>query len=261
MDKIHSLKLLGGTSIPILGLGTWALWGKNAYRAVLGALEAGYRHIDTATMYRNEAEIGSAVRDSGIDREKVFLTTKLPPGNAGREWETIEQSLRRLGTDYVDLWLIHWPPARRASPHTWAQLLAVAGRGWARAVGVSNYSVAQLDELISTTGAAPAVNQIEWGPSLYDAEVLDAHRERGVVLEGYSPFKTTNLRHPTLRGIAERHGVTPAQVVLRWHVEHDVVAIPKSGNPERIRQNIDIFDFELTAEEVEQIDELSDGGD
>jgi diketogulonate reductase-like aldo/keto reductase len=254
---VPSIRLSSGSAIPVLGLGTWALWGQTAYDAVLLALEAGYRHVDTATMYRNEVQVGRAVRDSGVGRENVFITTKMPPGNAGRERQTIETSLRALDTEYVDLWLVHWPPRGRAQPPSWEQFLEIADRGLAKAVGVSNYSTSQLDELIGATGVAPAVNQIEWGPSLYDARVVAGHRSREVVLEGYSPFKTTNLRHPTLTRIAEDHGVTPAQVVLRWHVEHEVVAIPKSQRPERIRQNFDIFDFSLSAEEVSRIDALS----
>jgi 2,5-diketo-D-gluconate reductase A len=257
LNRVPSLKLPGGSAIPILGLGTWALWGRAAYYAVLNALQVGYRHVDTATMYRNEKQIGRAVRDSGVSREDVFITTKLPPSNAGRERQTINASLSALGTDYVDLWLVHWPPNRQARPRTWEQLVAIADEGLVKEVGVSNYSVSQLDELIRATGTGPAVNQIEWGPSLFDAGVLAGHRSRGVVLEGYSPFKTTNLRHSTLLEIATHHGVTPAQIVLRWHVEHEVVAIPKSASPERIRENFDIFGFSLSADEVDRIDALS----
>jgi diketogulonate reductase-like aldo/keto reductase len=159
--------------------------------------------------------------------------------------------------DYVDLWLIHWPPGGRARPEAWKQLLGISAEGLARAVGVSNYSTAQLDELIDATGRAPAVNQIKWGPSLYDASLIEEHRRRGVVVEGWSPFKSTNLDNPLLVKIAAKHGVTPAQVVLRWHIEHGVVAIPKSQTPERIKENIDVFGFTLTAEEVERIDGLS----
>jgi diketogulonate reductase-like aldo/keto reductase len=159
--------------------------------------------------------------------------------------------------DHVDLWLVHWPPRGRALVSTWRELLAARDRGLARTVGVSNYSIAQLDELIAATGAAPQVNQIPWAPALYDAVLLDAHRRRGVVLEGYSPFKNTNLRHPVLVEIAARHGVTPAQVVVRWHVDHQVVVIPKSATPERIAANFDVFGFSLTNEELARIDGLS----
>jgi diketogulonate reductase-like aldo/keto reductase len=208
-------------------------------------------------MYRNEREIGRAVRESGVAREEIFVTTKLAPGDAGRERRTLEASLRALGTDYVDLWLIHWPPGRRAGRDTWSEFGALRDEGKTRAIGVSNYSTAQVDELTQSSGQTPQVNQIEWGPSLYDEGVLAEHRRRNVVLEGYSPFKTTDLRDPTLAEVADRHGVTPAQVVLRWHIDHGVVVIPKSATPERIATNFDVFGFSLDEDELRRIDGLS----
>jgi 2,5-diketo-D-gluconate reductase A len=243
--------------MPLVGLGTWQMTGARCQTAVRYALEVGYRHIDTATIYRNEREVGRAVRDSGVPREQLFVTTKLPPGNAGRERRTLAESLRALGMEYVDLWLVHWPPRGRALVPTWKELLAVRDRGLARAVGVSNDSTAQLDELIAATDQAPQVNQIPWAPALYDAVLLAEHRRRGVVLEGYSPFKNTDLRHPVLAEIAARHGRTPAQVVLRWHLDHEVVVIPKSATPERIAANLDVFGFSLSEEELRRIDGLS----
>jgi 2,5-diketo-D-gluconate reductase A len=243
--------------MPLLGLGTWQMTGPRCQAAVRSALEVGYRHIDTAVIYRNEREVGRALRDSGVPREQVFVTTKLPPSHAGRERRTLENSLRALGLDYVDLWLVHWPPPGRALVPTWKELLALRGQGLARAVGVSNYSVGQLDQLLAATGTAPQVNQIPWAPALHDAALLEEHRRRGVVLEGYSPFKNTDLRHPVLVEIAARHGVTPAQVVLRWHLEHEVVVIPKSATPERIAANFDVFGFSLSHEELGRIDGLS----
>ena len=243
--------------MPLVGLGTWQMTGGRCRAAVRAALEAGYRHVDTATLYRNERDVGRAVRDSGVPREQVFVTTKLPPGNAGREERTLSESLRALGMDHVDLWLVHWPPREQALVSTWEALLAARDQGLARAVGVSNYSPAQLDKLIDATGQAPQVNQIPWAPALHDAALLDGHRRRGVVLEGYSPFKNTDLRHPVLADIAARHGVTSAQVVVRWHVDHEVVVIPKSANPERIAANFDVFGFSLSDEELGRIDGLS----
>ena len=245
--------------MPLLGLGTWQAHGRAAVEAVRTALDVGYRHIDTATMYGNEREVGRAVADSGVPRKDVFVTTKLPQGNAGRERETLEESLAALRVDRVDLWLIHWPPGGRARPDVWERLLELQGEGLAHAVGVSNYSLAQLDELLAATGRAPAVNQIEWSPSLFDPRIVDGHRERGVQLEGYSPLRTVNLRDPRLTRIADAHGVTPAQVVLRWHLEHRVVAIPKSTNAARIAENAAIFDFELTPDEVQSLDALGRG--
>src|SRR5918998_3729185 len=251
----QNVQLNSGTAMPLLGFGTWQIRGDAAYEAVRDALEAGYRHIDTATMYGNEAEVGRALRDSGVPRDEVFVTTKLPPERAGRERETLDASLRALGLDAVDLWLIHWPPRRR-SVAVWEQFLAARAEGRARAVGVSNYGLDEIDELADATGEKPAVNQIRFGPSLYDAKLVAGHRERGVVVEGYSPFKTTNLHHPVLTRIAAVHGVDPARVVLRWHVQHGIVVIPKSQTPERIVRNADIDGFALTDAEMAEIDGL-----
>jgi 2,5-diketo-D-gluconate reductase A len=245
-----------GVEMPLVGLGTWQADGTEAYDAVLRALEVGYRHIDTATMYGNEAAVGRAVRDSGLPRDEIFVTTKLPSGNAGRERATIDASLQTLGLDRVDLWLIHWPPSGRAAPEVWEQFVEVQADGLARAIGVSNYDEAQIDELIAASGVTPAVNQIEWSPARYDAAVAEAHRTRGVTLEGYSPFKSANLKDRALVEIAERHGVTTRQVVVRWHVEHGVVVIPKSSDPDRIAANFDVFGFALDDAEVARIDAL-----
>jgi 2,5-diketo-D-gluconate reductase A len=255
--EIPTVDLPGNVAMPLVGFGTWQLRGRRSAEAVGIALRAGYRHIDTATMYGNESEVGRALRDSGLAREEVFITTKIPPGNAGRERETIAASLRALGTDHVDLWLVHWPPGGQARPRMWRELLAIRDQGLARAVGVSNYSLGQLDELVETTGQAPAVNQVPWSPPRHDPRLLAEHRRRGVVLEGYSPLKGANLRDRVLGEIAAAHGVTPAQVVLRWHVEHGIPVIPKSATPERIVSNLDLFGFSLSDEETARVDALS----
>jgi diketogulonate reductase-like aldo/keto reductase len=251
---IPSAPLGGPLAMPLLGFGTWQIRGDAAYEAVREALEAGYRHLDTATMYGNEAEVGRAIADSGLRPEELFVTTKLPPDRAGRERETIAASLDALRLDRVDLWLVHWPTPDRLLVPTWERLLALRDQGITAAVGVSNYSLAQIDRLTSATGEAPAVNQISWAPSRFDAQVLAGSRRRGVVVEGYSAFKNTDLRDPRLVAIARRHQVTTAQVVLRWHVQHEVVAIPKSVTPARIVENLDVFGFELSAEEMRTID-------
>jgi 2,5-diketo-D-gluconate reductase A len=255
--KVPTVTLLGGAEMPVVGFGTWQLQDRQAYDSVRYALEVGYRHLDTATMYGNEAEVGQALRDSGVAREDVFITTKLPPRNAGRERQTITASLRDLGVDHVDLWLVHWPPKAGAGLSVWREFIKARDEGLTRAIGVSNYSLAQIDELIHDTGQRPVVNQIPWSTSQYDAKLLADSRKRAVVVEGYSPLKGSNLRAATLTEIAARHGVTPAQVVLRWHLQHETVVIPKSITPERIRQNADIFGFTLTPEEVAQIDGLA----
>ena len=256
MTEIPTVDLGGGVTMPMVGFGTWQLGGRRAYEAVRYALEVGYRHLDTATMYRNEHEVGQAIRDSGLDRGQVFVTTKLLPGSAGRARATLAESLRALGTDYVDLWLIHWPPRRQAALPLWQEFLALRGEGLCCSVGVSNYDIAQIDELIAVTGERPAVNQIPWSPSQYDAALLAAHADRGVAVEGYSPLKGTRLRDPGLAEIAARHQVTPAQVVLRWHLDHGITVIPKSAKPDRIRANFDLFAFSLTPAEVTRLDHL-----
>ena len=256
----ESVELASGAKMPILGFGTWQLRGSSAVNAVLRALEVGYRHIDTATAYGNEEQVGQAVAQSGVRREDIFVTTKLPPSRAGHERETLEASLDALAFGYVDLWLIHWPPSGGARPDVWERLLELQAEGLTRDVGVSNYSVSQIDELQRATGQLPAVNQIEWSPPLFDAGVLEAHRRRGVQVEGYSPLQNINLRDPRLVQIADSHGVTPAQVVLRWHIEHRIVAIPRSSNTERIAENADIFGFALTSSEVEILDRFASGG-
>ncbi len=251
-----TVSLRGGGELPVVGFGTWQMTGSECYRGVRHALDVGYRHLDTATMYNNEDQVGRALKESGVAREDVFLTTKLNPRDAGREQKTIEASLRALGTDYVDLWLIHWPQ-RGPAPEVWKQFLVFRDEGLIRAAGVSNYSASQMDQLERATGEMPEVNQIRWGPTRHDPAEVEEHRERGVVLEGYSPFKSTNLRDSTLKEVADRHGVTTAQVVVRWHVQHEIVVIPKSAKPERISSNFDVFDFSLDDEEMARIDKMS----
>jgi 2,5-diketo-D-gluconate reductase A len=245
-----------GGPMPLLGFGTWQMYGREAYDAVRVALEVGYRHIDTATLYRNEAEIGRALRESRVAREDVFLTTKLHPSDAGREGEVLRASLAALDTDHVDLWLIHWPPRGRSSVATWRHLVDARTKRSARAIGVSNYSTAQIDELVDATAVTPAVNQIRWSPHLYDRRLVEQFRARGVVLEGYSPFRASDLRDPVLADVASAHGVSAAQVVLRWHIDHGFVVIPKSARRERIVANFDVFGFSLTAAELARIDAL-----
>jgi 2,5-diketo-D-gluconate reductase A len=243
--------------MPMVGFGTWPMRGHRAREAVTWALQAGYRHVDTARMYGNEDEVGHAVRDSGLPREEVFLTSKMRPNEAGRERAALTDSLRALGTDYIDLWLIHWPPRGGVGVSVWRELLALRDEGLARAVGVSNYSLAQVDELAEATGEVPAVNQIHWNPRRYNPRVLNGLREREVAVEGYSPLKDTNLNDPVLTEIAWAHSATPAQIVLRWHLEHGIAVIPKSADHKRIVTNLDLFRFSLEPDEVARIDRLA----
>ncbi len=248
-----SVELPSGQRMPLLGFGTWQITGADATRTAAAALRAGYRHIDTATMYGNEAEIGRALVDSDVDRSDVFVTTKLPGNGADDPAGTLTQSLQRLQTPYVDLWLIHWPTGD--DHRVWGALAAARDSGSVRDIGVSNFSLEQLDELIAQ-GPTPAVNQIRWSPLLFDAAVLAGHRERGVVLEGYSALRGGTLEHPVILEIAQRVGRTAAQVILRWHLQHDVVVIPKSNDEQRIIDNAAVGDFELSVDDMASLDGL-----
>jgi diketogulonate reductase-like aldo/keto reductase len=256
LSPVPDVTLAGDVTMPLIGLGTWDLLGRRGQQAMRTALDVGYRHLDTATMYRNEAEVGRAITDSGLDRRDVFITTKMLADAAGRERAALTTSLQELGTSYVDLWLVHWPPRPAALTSAWREFLAARDAGLTRAVGVSNFSIAQIDEITEATGEAPAINQIPYSPSEHDPELLAAMAKRGVIVEGYSPLKGTNLKDPVLARVAARHGVTPAQVVLRWHLEHGIVVIPKSADPGRLAANLDITGFSLSEDEVAQIDRL-----
>jgi diketogulonate reductase-like aldo/keto reductase len=245
--------------MPLLGFGTWQIKGSKARDSVGWALDAGYRHLDTATIYRNEKEVGAGLAASGVPRDDVFVTTKCPPSNAGKELATLRTSLDLLGTDRVDLWLIHWPGGHAADVGVWRAFAEAREQGLARDIGVSNYSVGQIDELTRETGVTPAVNQVEWSPLLFDRAVLDGHRERGVALEGYSALRGGTLEHPTIVAIADRVGRTPAQVIIGWHLQHRVVVIPKSVQQERIRSNADVGDLTLGDDDMAAIDALGNG--
>jgi diketogulonate reductase-like aldo/keto reductase len=250
--------LPSGAAMPLLGFGTWQLTGSAAVEATRAALDAGYRHLDTATMYGNEREVGRALHASGAS--DVFVTTKLPPDRVGAARETLEQSLEALGVDQIALWLIHWPPDNGPGAEVWEAFVQARDEGLVRDIGVSNYSLEQLDALEDATGVKPAANQIKWSPLLYDGPHADGHRERGVVLEGYSGLKGGTLDDPVVTAIAERLGRTPAQVIVRWHLEHGFVVIPKSASAERIRSNADVDGFALSAEDVAALDALGSGG-
>jgi 2,5-diketo-D-gluconate reductase A len=249
--------LPSGAGMPLLGFGTWRLEGAAAQGAVEQALEAGYRHLDTATIYGNEREVGAGLKASGVDG--VFVTTKCPPDKAAEARSVLDESLALLGLGAVDLWLVHWPPSDPVA--LWEVFVQVQVQaqadGLVRDIGVSNFSLEQLDQVTDATGVKPAVNQIKWSPLLFDRDVLDGHRSRGIVLEGYSGLKGGTLEHPVVQSIASRLRRTPAQVINRWHLEHGVVTIPKSSNPERIRSNADVDGFSLSQEDLQALDALS----
>jgi 2,5-diketo-D-gluconate reductase A len=245
-------------SMPLLGFGTWQIKGREATDATAAALEAGYRHLDTATVYGNEGEVGAALERSGVARDAVFVTTKCPPDRADDALGTLRRSLDLLGTDHVDLWLIHWP-GDGSMVDLWQSFVEAREQGLARDIGVSNFDAALIDEVTAATGVAPAVNQIEWSPLLFDTAVVEAHRQRGVVLEGYSALRGGTLDHPTIVTIADRLGRTPAQVIIRWHLQHGIVVIPKSRQADRIRSNADVAGFELAEDDVVALDALGVG--
>ena len=256
-QAVPVVELPGDANMPLVGFGTWKVTGDQVEPAVAAALAVGYRHIDTATMYGNEAEIGAALGASDLDRAEVFVTTKIRPSDTGREPEVLRRSLRALRTEYLDLWLVHWP-SRRSSERRriWNDMRKLRDDGLVKAIGVSNYSLAEIDELTEDSGETPAVNQIQWGPSSYDPDIVVGHKARGIVLEGYSGLKDRKAKDPVLAEIAAAHQVTVAQVVLRWQLEHGITVIPKSVHPERIAENFDLFGFALSEAEVARIDAL-----
>jgi 2,5-diketo-D-gluconate reductase A len=253
-----------GASIPQIGFGTSPLSNEEVAPAILSAAEAGYRSVDTAAKYGNEAGVGAGIRASGVPREEWFVTTKLDGKFQGSDLAVrgLEESLTRLRLDYVDLLLIHWPlPWRDRYVHTWRTFETLLGTGKTRAIGVSNFKPAHLERLLAETDVVPAVNQIQLNPALTRDATRAFDASHGIVTESWSPLGAGNdlLEHPVLTDIAVRHGKPAGQVVLRWHVELGLVAIPRSANPTRIRQNIDVFDFSLTAEEVAAISALDAG--
>jgi diketogulonate reductase-like aldo/keto reductase len=249
-------ELEGGGRMPVLGLGVWQMSaGKETEQAVEWALDSGYRHIDTASMYRNEASVGAALRRSGLPREEVFVTTKVLPSRPNAERE-LGKSLNRLGFDYVDLYLIHWPLPFVVGG-LWRSLEALRDRGLARAIGVSNFGRDRLDGLLRNGTRPPAVNQVQFSPFQYRRRLLDYCAQEGVVFEAYSPLaRGEGLGHPAVTAIAERLRRTPAQVMLRWSIQHGAVVIPKSSREDRIRSNAQVFDFELPEPDMRSLDAL-----
>jgi diketogulonate reductase-like aldo/keto reductase len=257
-----TVKLNNGVSLPLLGLGVYLMRpGRETYQAVKSALETGYRLVDTASVYKNEEDVGKAVRDSGIRREDVFITTKLWNDDHGYDaaMRAFDASLKRLGLDTIDLYLIHFPvPNLRED--SWRALEKILESGSARAIGVSNYTVRHLEELLGRSGAIPAVNQVEFSPFLYQRDLVEFCQKSRIQIEAYAPLTAGRRLHdPRITALAKKHGRTNAQVLLRWAIQHGLVVIPKSAHPDRIAGNARIFDFELTSEEVSALDGLHDG--
>jgi 2,5-diketo-D-gluconate reductase A len=264
MVGVPTVTLNNGVTIPQLGLGTAGPGDDETRRRVREALDLGYRLIDTAAKYENEVGVGQGIADAGLAREDVFVTTKLRGADQGREStrRALEASLRRLGLDHVDLYLIHWPlPRLDRYGESWRAMEELMAEGKTRAIGVSNFLAEHLDRLASVSSVVPAVNQIELHPRLPQREQRADDERRGIVTQSWSPLAKGGdlLAEPVLASIAERHARTPGQVVLRWHVQLGLVAIPKSGNPGRLAQNLEVFDFELTDDDLAGIAGLENG--
>jgi 2,5-diketo-D-gluconate reductase A len=251
--------LADGNEIPFLGLGVWQVPpGPETENVVRWALELGYRHIDTAQAYGNEESVGRGLRASGVPREEVFITTKFYPAREDPESEA-QRSLERIGVERVDLYIIHWPQG--GPTWAWPGMERAHESGYARSIGVSNFSVSELDELMSVAETQSVVNQVQFSPFEYRRKLLTACEERNVALEAYSPLGTgRHLSDRRVREIAERVGRTPAQVLLRWCVQRDLVVIPKSTHRDRMEENAQIFDFTLSAEDMAALDALDETG-
>ncbi|CAN5164857.1 aldo/keto reductase [soil metagenome] len=262
---IPSIRLNDGNSIPQLGLGTWPLDDGEVAGVVESALAIGYRHVDTAAKYGNEAGVGEGIRRSGVDRADLFVTTKLDGGyqGEGRAIAGLEASLERLGLDYVDLLLIHWPlPRLGLYVDTWRTFEKLKADGLVHSIGVSNFKPAHLDTLAAETGTVPAVNQIQLNPRITRQEQRAYDAAHGIVTESWSPLGgdgASVLVSPVVAAIAERRGRTAGQVVLRWHVQNGLVVIPKSANPSRLAENAAIFDFALDEDDLAQLASLDEG--
>jgi 2,5-diketo-D-gluconate reductase A len=264
MTPAPLIELNDGVKIPQLGLGVFELSDEETRVSCQAALEAGYRHIDTAAIYRNEQAVGRAVAESGLPRSEVFITTKLWNDDQGFDsaLRAFDASLSRLGTDYVDLYLIHWPaPRQDRYVESWRALVRLREEGRVRSIGVSNFQPAHLERVIEATGVVPSVNQVELHPDFAQPGLAAFNRGKGIVIESWSPLGRGGalLQDPTLERLAAKHGKTTPQVILRWHLQCGFVVIPRSRSPERIRQNIDVFDFALDAEDMQAIASMTAG--
>ncbi|KIZ15355.1 aldo/keto reductase [Streptomyces natalensis] len=267
MSKVPYITLNNGTAMPQLGFGVWQVPDDEAFATVGHALEAGYRSIDTASVYGNEQGTGKALAASGIARDELFVTTKLW-NSASETWtrdsvlREFDSSLNKLGLEYIDLYLIHWPRAMRDDYLTiWRAFEEIAQSGRAKAIGVSNFLPEHLERLLGETSVVPAVNQIELHPHLQQAESRAHHASHGIATEAWSPLGQGKglLENATIAQLAEKYGKSPAQTVLRWHIQLGNIVIPKSVTPSRIKDNIDVFDFELDDEDMGAIAALNEG--
>jgi diketogulonate reductase-like aldo/keto reductase len=250
--------LNNGNKMPLLGLGVYDMYGREAEKAIITALEIGYRLIDTAAMYCNETEVGNAIRNSGINRSELFVTTKVNDPDQGYDatLRAFEQSQKKLNIDYIDLYLVHWP-IKRKRKDTWKALELLYHTKQVQAIGVANYLMPFLKELESYSTVVPALNQIEFSPFLFLKDVLHYCREHHIQLQSYTPLtKGAKFKDERIKHLSDKYGKTPAQIILRWNIQHGVSTIPKSSNPERLKENFSIFDFEINEEDMKLMDGL-----
>ena len=260
---VPSVTLNDDHTMPVIGLGVGELSDAETEESVSAALEAGYRLLDTASAYGNEAAVGRAIASSGLPRDELFVTTKLATADQGYQssQDALAASLERLGLDYVDLYLIHWPAGEQGKyVDSWGGLLSLKGNGLTRSIGVANFHEDHLSDIVDLSFVAPVVNQIELHPLLNQAALRAVNESRGIVTEAYGPLGVGRLLdNPTIVSVAEAHGKTPAQALIRWSIQLGNIVIPRSSSPERVRSNLDVFDFELTDDEMATLNGLDDG--
>lgn len=255
-----TVELSNGVKMPIFGLGTWMLAGKSAYDSVKWALDMGYRLVDTATIYGNEINVGQAIKDSNTPRDEIFVTTKVWDTDQGYEstLAAFETSLKKLDVSYIDLYLIHWPVTGLRND-TWRALEKILEDGETRAIGVSNFTIRHLKELLENSSSIPTVNQVEFSPFLFQKDLLDYCKTKNIVVEAYCPLtRARKMNDPRIKAIGRKYGKSPAQVLIRWGLQHGLVEIPKSGDKNHLQENINIFDFELSEEDIETLDNLNE---
>ncbi|MDO8538271.1 MAG: aldo/keto reductase [archaeon] len=259
MNISSTIRLNNGIKMPFFGLGVYqSKPGSETQQAVKWALEEGYRQVDTAAYYKNEEDVGIAVRESGIKREEIFVTTKLRNPDHDFPEKAFNESLKKLGLKYVDLYLIHWPVEGKRNA-AWKVLEKIYKEGKAKSIGVSNYTIKHLEELLEVADIVPAVNQVEFSPYLYQKELLEYCKKKGIALEAYAPLtRGERLKEPKLMEIAKKYSKTPAQILIRWTLQHELIVIPKSVHKERIQENAKVFDFSISKEDMKKMDSFNE---
>lgn len=262
MQLSPSIILRDGNKMPQLGLGVWQVPDEGAVQSVSEAIRCGYRAIDTAAIYRNEHGVGQAIKNCGLDRQELFITTKLWNDDQGydRSMRAIDSSLQKLGLEYVDLYLVHWPsPKRGLYQESWKALIEIKKSGRAKSIGVSNFMIEHLQEIIDATGEVPVLNQVELHPRFQQKDLRAFHEKHDIKTQSWSPLgQGAMLKDPLIQEIAQKYGKTPAQIVIRWHLQNKLIVIPKSVTPARIRENFDVFNFTLESADFERIQNMDD---